>query len=71
MVDALLHSLLREKIHPYFFENLAEALRYKKLDKSHVNAEFASKRNSKDYSIFESTVFCKASIIIWIESVNY
>ena len=46
-------------------------LRYKELDKKLANAEFAAKRDSKDYEKFGSTIFCNASLNSLIESVNY
>ena len=48
-----------------------EDLRYKDLDKKRINAEFAAKRDSINYSKFGSTIFCNSSFNSWIESVNY
>ena len=45
-------------------------LRFKELDKKRANAEFAAKRDSKDYYKFGSIIFCNASMNSWIESVN-
>ena len=54
-----------------FLKPSIEDLRYKDLDKKRINAEFAAKRDSIDYSKFGSTIFCNSSFNSWIESVNY
>ena len=48
-----------------------EDLKYKELDKKRANAEFASKRDYKDYEKFGSIIFCNASLNSQIESANY
>ena len=48
-----------------------EDLKYKDLDKKRINAEFAAKRDSIDYSKYGSTIFCNSSFNSWIESINY
>ena len=48
-----------------------EDLKYKELDKKRANAEFAAKRDYKDYEKFGSIIFCNASFSSQIESANY
>ena len=48
-----------------------EDLKYKALDKKRANAEFAAKRDYRDYEKFGSMIFCNASYNSRIESANY
>tara|TARA_B100000212_G_scaffold40688_1_gene26329 strand:+ start:72 stop:449 length:378 start_codon:yes stop_codon:yes gene_type:complete len=48
-----------------------EDLKHKALDKKRANAEFAGKRDYKDYEKFGSMIFCNASFNSRIESANY
>ena len=48
-----------------------EDLKYKELDKKRANAEFAAKRDYKDYEKFGSIIFCNTSFNSRIESANY
>ena len=48
-----------------------EDLKYKELDKKRANAEFAAKRDYKDYEKFGSIIFCNSSFNSRIESANY
>ncbi len=48
-----------------------EDLEYKALEKKRANAEFAAKRDFRDYEKFGSIIFCNASFNSLIESANY
>ncbi len=48
-----------------------EDLKYKALDKKRANAEFAAKRDYRDYEKFGSIIFCNASFNSRVESANY
>ena len=54
-----------------FSKPTIEDLKYKELDKKRANAEFAAKRDYKDYEKFGSIIFCNASFNSRIESANY
>ena len=70
-VSLIAYLNLEKKTSLLFSKPSIEDLRYKELYKKRSNAEFAAKRDFKDYNKFGSTIFCNTSINSWIESVNY
>ena len=70
-VCLILYINVQKKPSLLFFKPSIEDLKYKELDKKRVNAEFAAKRDYKDYEKFGSIIFCNASFNSWIESANF
>ena len=70
-LSLIVYLNLEKKTSLLFSKPSIDDFRYKELYKKRSNAEFAAKRDSKDYDKFGSTIFCNTSINSWIESVNY
>jgi len=70
-VCLLFYLNVQKKPSLLFSKPSIEDLKYKELDKKRANAEFASKRDYKDYEKFGSIIFCNASLNSQIESANY
>ena len=73
LIGVCLIAYLNVKKKPslLFSKPSIEDLKYKELDKKRANAEFAAKRDYKDYEKFRSIIFCNASFNSRIESANY
>ena len=73
LIGVCLTAYLNVKKKPslLFSKPSIEDLKYKELDKKRANAEFAAKRDYKDYEKFGSIIFCNASFNSRIESANY